>query len=673
MILTSILQRLWRFLLITAAVLLIVVGLAFGLARVALPFASDYRAELETYIGETLNTPVRIGTMDVEWRGWGPLIRLRDVSLVSGRGDADLLRLEEIFIGLQLGRALFAKDLQIANIYLEGVQIVLQRDAEGAISVRGLRAQGEQASNAPEAENTANILGFLLLAGRIDLFNASVILSDIGSGIEYYFPQATIHAQNEADRHQLFAQVELPSELGGHIGLYIDFTGDLSNPKEIVGTSFVNGRSLNVYEFMKHVPQGVGRADTGHVDFAFWSNWSGGRLASATFEMRANDLVLAGNADESERQVRSWSADKVALNGQWQREENGWDLTVNQVDVMRDGEQWASNAARLRASTDADEAMSLVGNGRFLPVADSIELVLAVLGESRAQALASYVDNANPRGNIDDWRLQVDDVETGAVRLAGHFSELASDASNDLPGLTGLRGEFRSEGNRMEFDIDSRDVVFSAPTLFRDPLELDVVQGQLGVNIGEDAVRLESAELRVENADIKTRSRLHAVVFPDGDAQFDMQTNFHSANAARVPHYLPTGIMDWELIEWFDQAGMQGSVPVGSVLWRGNFNDFPYRGHEGVFEVDSTFNSAGLQFDSEWPRVLNAEGSLNIRGAKMAIQSPRAEFHSSPVGETNITIGDLEYPILDLTGSLKSYVPELIHFARNGPMADILA
>ena len=244
----KLLGKLWRALLLTAAILLVLLGVLFGAMRAALPFANEYRSELEAYISRTLRTPVSIGAMEVEWQGLGPRIRLRDVALIHSNERADSLTLDELFVNLELGPGLFAENLQIADIHLEGVQILLQRNEDGSLSVRGLQTRsGEVDDDSPAvAQDAANLGTFLLFARRIDLLNASILLFDVNTGIDYFFPQANIFVENLDDGHSLYAQMVLPQEIGGHIDVHVELAGSALDPRALRGTSHVRVRDLNL-------------------------------------------------------------------------------------------------------------------------------------------------------------------------------------------------------------------------------------------------------------------------------------------------------------------------------------------------------------------------------------------------------------------------------------------
>ena len=146
------LRKLWHGLLLTAAVLLILIGMAFGLVRAVLPFATGYRVEIEELIAQALETPVRIGRMDIDWHGWGPSILLQDVVLTDSGGEIELLRLREIFVRMRLDQALFAGPLQIADIHLDDIQLILQRNRDGSVSVRGMRDNSSRIPSASSAK-----------------------------------------------------------------------------------------------------------------------------------------------------------------------------------------------------------------------------------------------------------------------------------------------------------------------------------------------------------------------------------------------------------------------------------------------------------------------------------------------------------------------------------------
>ncbi len=126
---------------VAAAVALVLVGALFGLARSVLPMAASYRVELGHFIEEAIGTPVSIGSLDVGWQGWAPEVILRDVMLTDSSGGSELLQLGEVRVALRPGHVLFASELQIADVQLEGGAVAAGGERTGSRRVHASRSR----------------------------------------------------------------------------------------------------------------------------------------------------------------------------------------------------------------------------------------------------------------------------------------------------------------------------------------------------------------------------------------------------------------------------------------------------------------------------------------------------------------------------------------------------
>ncbi|MEM7207426.1 MAG: YhdP family protein [Pseudomonadota bacterium] len=664
------LSKLWHFLLISAAVIVIIVAALFGVARALLPFASDYRAELESYIASQLKTPVRIGEMDVEWHGWEPRIRLGQIALTSADGNIDLLRLRELFIELHLGRALLAENLQIANIQLDGVRVIVQRNLDGSFSLRGLG--GENSATQEAGGDTANLLGFMLLARRIDLLNATIVLSDAGRGIQYVFPNANVSAQNIGDQHRFYAQADLPDSLGERIELFLDFKGDGGDPATLHGRSYISGQSLKLVELLQNLPALPVIVQSGSVDVEQWAQWSDGKLQEATTNVQVNKVSLLGRGFAGDANSVPWDVDSAHFQSHMQRNPDGWDLAINPIRIQRRDQELPTKTARFRFVENTNTSM-LYGQGDTLPLADTVDLIHALLGDPDSlgwQNLAA----ADIEGTLSNWRfaLNSESLDLDSLRAEATLNKLRSKASGDIPGIENISGQLRGAGNRFELALDSREVSIDAQPLMRESIALDVLAGDLAVVIDTDGVFAESRHLAFENSDLKSEARVFVAQRADAPLFLDMQVNFRNGSGVSAPRYLPVEIMDEELIEWLDAADIDGEVTQGTALFRGAVDDFPFYERNGVFDVESGLRDASLTFDLDWPRATGVDARMRFFGPGAFIDIARGTIHGSQVLPGAVQIVDLENPILEIDGKVASSVPEVLQFARRGPLADEL-
>ena len=140
------------------ALALVLAALYVSLGRELVPLLAEYRLEVEDKARTALHMPVRIGELEGSWQGFAPLLTAHDVDLGEG---ASALQLEQVRVVPDVLGSLAARQLRIARLELDGLQVVLTEDADGCWALKGAAAdpaqgrRGSGASTAPTASGQA--------------------------------------------------------------------------------------------------------------------------------------------------------------------------------------------------------------------------------------------------------------------------------------------------------------------------------------------------------------------------------------------------------------------------------------------------------------------------------------------------------------------------------------
>ncbi|HEY0310264.1 MAG TPA: hypothetical protein VGC43_03935, partial [Luteimonas sp.] len=128
----------------SAAIALVLAALVVGVASQLLPLAERHPARIAQWLGERVGRPVAFDAVDTRWTRRGPLLRLDNLRLGEGSqaivvGDAEMLISQ--YAGLLPGRS-------FTELRLRGLDLTLQRTADGRWEIRGLPGQ-QQAQGDP--------------------------------------------------------------------------------------------------------------------------------------------------------------------------------------------------------------------------------------------------------------------------------------------------------------------------------------------------------------------------------------------------------------------------------------------------------------------------------------------------------------------------------------------
>ena len=145
---TTPVRRRWRLLRRGAwyalAAALVLLALGNGIGSQLLPLVERHPDKIAAWLGVRVKGTVAFDAVETEWTRRGPLLRLDNLRIGSGAnplriGDAEILVAQ--YAGLLPGRS-------FTELRVRGLDLVLQRDAAGLWSVRGLPGQ-QQAGGDP--------------------------------------------------------------------------------------------------------------------------------------------------------------------------------------------------------------------------------------------------------------------------------------------------------------------------------------------------------------------------------------------------------------------------------------------------------------------------------------------------------------------------------------------
>ena len=388
-----------RALLVTAASLLILLALLPGLARLLLPFAEDFRAELQDWVSAELGLPVRIGQLDVSWVGFAPRARLVDVTLRSaatpGSGAAgDWQRIGDIHAHFDLLALLRGERLPVADLAVVGVRLTLLRELDGRWRVAGLplrdagpagwlaeRAERAQRAlregglpegvpstqPAPAADGGEDWLGWLLNASALALEQAEIEIYDSRRRLGYTLRDVNLRIANDGDRHRLAADLALPLGIGERISLLIDARGEPGAYADWRGELFLRADALSLLHLEELWPELPLNVQRGELDLRAWSEWRGDHLQNLQLTTQLRGLQLAAldgrrgaarsPAANAERPAANADYRLEQLDAQvhWQRRSGGWRLDVDRLQLVRGGSAWRGGGLSVALSEATDD------------------------------------------------------------------------------------------------------------------------------------------------------------------------------------------------------------------------------------------------------------------------------------------------------------------------------
>ena len=702
-------------LLVAGASVIALAVLTLG-ARLALPFVERWKGEIETGLGDYLGRPVAIEALSLRWRGTGPELRARGVSVAQDARRR--VSVDEALIDLDLASSVLRRSPVFDELTLVGAELVLER-GDGRWSVQAMDVGGRPDGNtvpdvAPRRSASASGtdgLTWLFDARRVGLLDTRLALVDAATGPIVALDALDLRVENDGGTHRMRLEASLPDELGGEIEIGVDFDSGMRDAvaRRASGRFHALASRIEAAAVARIVADVVGRGPgtaaagspidargdapvdapvDAHVALELWGRLDAGRLEALRGRVEATAVRPAGEPDAraaldavgaTVRLERAADGEDDAGGeggeaGNAPGGEGGWTLVADGAELTRGTERAGLDVLRLTRPAGGG-ALALRAGGTDLPVGLAAALPLALA--ARAEG-AGHLAALDPRGTLERWSATLRAGEgLAGLDLAARAVGLAASAAGPLPGIDALDAELALERGRGTLALAPASpdgVRIDAPRIDADRLVVDALDARLDVDLrpaGATALRVRGP-VALEARGLDLSARLGLAAAPGRSPRLDLSARFALDEVAAVAGLLPDRLLGAETVAWFGTAPRAGRVENGELLVSGRLADFPYEDGSGVFRASADVRDLTLDWLPGWPVARGVSGTVRVDGATVSgdVRAGRAAGLELSTGEWRIE--DVRRPglALDLAGA--GTLPAMLGFATDGPLAATL-
>ena len=638
-------------LLVTTVISLAVV---LSVARVLLPYMSDYKSELETVASRQIGHKVEIGNLDAGWRGVSPVLALEDVRLTSQSAEKIPLTIREVHVALDIWQSLLSRKWVTRSIELVGMQLMLYRTIDGHWSMTG---------TAQDQDNVS--LDLLLRQYRVSLQGSQVTWVDqMQGGLTRIFHHVDALLINEGNNHRFSVQTELPASLGKSLQVIGQLSGSGNIPAQWSGRIYCKADEFQLRHWLHWFPDFPVKVQ-GQLSSELWGNWSGQELTGITGQINGQALNLA----MKEADLQPYKLERLNGRFSWQKTAEGWQLDADEVAIYRnDNADWSDIA--LGAKWDKP-------GGQYRLTVNQVPIVEMSLAASRFafvdDKVRALISRLEPKGFLHDVELEArlaDDFNTPQISMRTRFTELSVHASDDIPGISGLAGSVEGNLQQGTLRLDSDGLAVLAPAVFRNPLVFTTAAGDINWRRYSDRIQVDTSQLQLttfDGVDLSTRGQLDWI-YGESAPVLDLQTMFNDLDLKQVSYYLPTGVMSPKLVDWLDGALKSGVAKSPRVLIQGRLDQMPFDQGDGVFLADFGIDQAVLDYSPEWGRLDELQGYAQFSGRSMRIEAKQAKLQRADVSNVIARIDNLASPVLTIKGSADDSLPGMLNYVQTTPL-----
>lgn len=607
---------------------IVLAAVALALARVAINNIDRHHAYIEELTGEFIGRPAKMGTVDAEWRGINPVLRLNDLRLLDDDGQRTVARLGDARAGIDMLTLLREQRIKLSRLRLSGAELSLVRLADGRITLEGSEdRQGESLLPQLFAQP------FDIEQSRID-----VRLTD---GRRLRFNELNLSLRSQGSRYTVEGTTSLPEGRGENIAFALGFSGDLTEPGQWDGNFYFEGRTVDLGYLLGERDLAGVDLHAGLASFALWGAWQDTALQSLEGNMLAEELQLSSAASQTPVPIN-------LVHGQldWQRKAEGWQLAVENFALGRDNESVVSTRVEIAAASTSGQPQAITADFGFLRLEDISALLLAsnTLEDSTHKTLRAL----RPRGELHNLQLHLP-IEGADQNAAGRpfdirarFTDLAVDAWKGLPALQGLSGVVHGNQDTGTLQLASRSARLSATPMFRAPFDMASLAGQVEWRRSETGLTLKADNLQASNQDV--RARLDGVIeLPkdSGSPLLGLRVKLEDGDVASVPHYLPISLIPNKVVRWLDKALVKGRISSGAAQIQGRISDFPFTDGRGKLEVRLEVSDGTLNYADDWPRIEDIEAEVLFSGPDLRVAASSGKIFDAEILQAHAVIENM--------------------------------
>ena len=638
---------------------LVLAALYASLGRELVPLVAEYRDEVQSKAQAALGMPLRIGSLEGRWNGLSPLLLVHDVQLGSG---ASSIRLDQVRVVPDVLESLLTRQLHIANLELDGLQLSLREDEQGAWHVEGLpvRATGQQKTDPQQ------VLQALRRISTLSLLDSQLTLEPFEQP-PLSFTYANLTLRSGVQRQRIDARLLLPD--GQPLALRLRTR---LQPSDWPASQAELYLSLPQSDWARWLPKSLTQAwrlEKLQAGGEVWLDWRDGQVQRAVAQLHAPELA-GGYAQRKAVKVQD-----LALTAFFTRTAAGFDLLLDSLALSLGETRWGSVQLALQqqsAAAGREEQWTLNADRLDLAPLGPVVSALAPLPEQAAEALHAL----QPQGVLSNIQLSYRPQRTDADRLqySLNLTQVGISPWHGIPAVENASGSV--SGNLTDGDgrLASENLGLHFDQLFPDMWRYRTAGAQLLWHYDSGGLTLRSPYLQVvgEEGDVAGDFLVRLRKDPAEEDYMDLRVGIRNGDAQFTGKYLPTrspGMSD-KLSEWLNSAIRAGKVDEGYFQYQGSLlkgADAAARSLSLYFRV----HDAELAFQPGWPTLREARGEVLIEGSGVRVRVPEGRLLESQVTAVNVAIPHVEpgrVARLAVQGQVQSSVVDALKILQEAPL-----
>ena len=603
-----------------SAVVLVITALYVSVGRELTPLIAEYRVELQNKARDALGMPLTIGSLEGSWSGMAPVLMAHDVMVGEGN---HALRLDQVQVVPDVWSSLLHRDIRIAHLQLNGLQISARQDKAGHWALEGLPVQDDQPLD-PE-----QLLNQLQRVAKLSVLDSQVTLEPYKHApmtLTYVGLTLDVGASDQ----RLDARLTLPD--GQPLALSVKTQIEASHWRDAAAQAYV---SLPQSDWAQWLPASLinpWKVSELKAGGELWFNWSKGSVQSAVARLNAPTVRGA----YAERKAQTF--ENLALRAWVERGEQGFNVVLDSLAMNLGDKRWETRM-QLQQFAANDPAQE-----RWHLQADHIDLTpLTALMDSLAPvppAAAKVIDQLNVTGTLRnvlaDYRPHATDDQK--LSFAANLQQVGFNATHGAPAARNVSGLISGDLGKGELRLDSKDFSLHLDPIFAKPWQYLQANALLKWTLDQNTFTLIAPYIKVLGEEGKVAADFLIRIHLDHSSEdyMDLRVGLTDGDGRFTPKYLPK-VLSPALTEWLSTAIIKGAVEEGFFQYQGSLS------HDAVAaarNISLFFKVHGVElaFQPGWPHVREVAGDVFIEDSGVRIMASKGLLLDTKVRNVAVSI-----------------------------------
>ncbi len=660
--------RLRVFIIISLAVVLISAAVTFSIIRAVLPYATDYKNEIQQEISQQIGLPVEIDSIDAAIHGFSPRLKLIGVSVFDEKNKVPLFNFREAFVELDVFASIMRREIIVADVGLVGADLSIEKLSDNEWMIQGIKITSEGSSELPDQ--------FLYILQNADylLHDSNIYYQDhTGEKLNLSLLDVNINVENNFNNHDIKFSMNLPEAYGHDLVVVANLHGELD---ALAGDVYIEAHQLKIKQWNKKFAISDEYQVDAILDIDIWITLNKNNIQTLITQLAADNVSIRNKVTN-----RHWKTDYLSTKIRYINDttsagtnaSGNWNVAVSDFYFGNQKKPVWVQPASIVASVDNEHYYL---SADFLRVHDVQEIAEVFLSENQLADL-DKLKSYQIQADIYNLNLQLP-KEMSEQALLEYMALDASvidfsifDRKHNIR-LSGFDVLLHYDNKRANIDMETQDAVVEIKDLMREALFAETLRGNLIVDYQDDKWQLSTNQLQLKNSHFNTFSRLNIQLSSAEGIFIDAQTDFYDAYGKYATHYLPVGVMKPGLVDWLDMAVTDGYSSAGSFILQGNLNDFPYHEHNGVFQALFPLQDVKMQFLKGWPLLTETSATVKFHNQSLFVTKAKGKTQAASLTNGYAEIINLTDPHITVSTEAHAKNEDVQSYVWNSPLDKIL-